>query len=102
MDPRLLYDLNDGSIDNGKRRRMNHNANERYRRSVLNAQYDQLARALPLLCKYNRRPSKRVIIEAALAWVYQTQLNEFRYREELLRLQRENARLTKKAAQQHF
>ena len=101
MDPSLLYLQNNGSIEPEKRRRISHNANERYRRSVLNAQFDQLARALPMLRNYTQRPPKRVIIEAALTWVYQTQMNEVRYREELMRLQVENAQLMK-AAQQDF
>ncbi|KAI9491932.1 hypothetical protein BDB00DRAFT_462610 [Zychaea mexicana] len=84
----------DAQLCHRRRRRLNHNANERMRRSLLNAQYDALARALPVSpWNYNGRPSKRHIIEAALQWVYYTHSKEQQYHEELRRLQIENSRL---------
>ncbi|KAI9266650.1 hypothetical protein BDA99DRAFT_28214 [Phascolomyces articulosus] len=75
------------------RDRMNHNANERLRRNLLNAQFDTLANLLPIPWNNHGRPTKRYIIEAALQWIEDIQYREFQYMEQVRHLQIENARL---------
>lgn len=56
-------------------RRATHNAIERARRESLNGRFLELASALPTMANV-KRPSKSVIVNKSLEWIYESQVRE--------------------------
>jgi len=77
---------------NSAERRANHNAVERARRECLNTKFQELAHALPALAQV-RRPSKSVIVQKSLDFIYGARQREDVQEKELRSVRGENESL---------
>ncbi|CAG8443931.1 7494_t:CDS:2, partial [Diversispora eburnea] len=67
---------------NSAERRANHNAVERARRECLNTKFQELAHALPSLAQV-RRPSKSIIVQKSLEFIYKSRQRDDKHDEEM-------------------
>ncbi|RHZ55458.1 hypothetical protein Glove_415g33 [Diversispora epigaea] len=74
---------------NSAERRANHNAVERARRECLNTKFQELAHALPSLAQV-RRPSKSIIVQKSLEFIYKSRQRDDMHDEEMRIIRSEN------------
>lgn len=74
---------------NSAERRANHNAVERARRECLNTKFQELAHALPSLAQV-RRPSKSIIVQKSLEFIYVAQEKDKMHEKEMRSIRSEN------------
>jgi len=77
---------------NSAERRANHNAVERARRECLNTKFQELAHALPSLAQV-RRPSKSIIVQKSLDFIYTSRQKDDLHDKEMRRILSENESL---------
>ncbi|CAJ0866661.1 5576_t:CDS:2 [Entrophospora sp. SA101] len=85
---------------NTAERRANHNAVERARRECLNTKFQDLARALPSLSQV-RRPSKSIIVQRSLEFIYNVRQKEALREREMQSIRAENESLREEIPLHH-